>query len=80
MAGGVNTLQSPISDPQPAALDSAQVYVMPDLLGRGVRAVTQACAQMNLMISLHGSGLAFHQSPAAGARVKAGETCKVEFR
>ena len=38
-----------------------------------MRAVTQACAQMNLVISLHGSGLAFRQSPAAGAKVRAGE-------
>ena len=53
---------------------------MPDFRGRGVRAVTQACAQMNLVISLNGSGLAFRQSPAAGAKVRAGETCKVEFQ
>ncbi|HEY8459902.1 MAG TPA: penicillin-binding transpeptidase domain-containing protein, partial [Blastocatellia bacterium] len=55
-------------------------FVMPDFRGRGVRAVTQACAQMNLVISLHGSGVAFRQSPAAGTRVRAGETCKVEFQ
>jgi len=60
--------------------DSAPVFVMPDFRGRGVRAVTQACAQMNLVISLHGSGLAFRQFPSAGARVRAGETCKVEFQ
>jgi len=60
--------------------DSAPGFVMPDFRGRGVRAVTQACAQMNLVISLHGSGLAVRQFPAAGARVRAGETCKVEFQ
>jgi len=60
--------------------DSAPVFMMPDFRGRGVRAVTQACAQMNLVISLHGSGLAFRQFPAAGAKVRAGETCKVEFQ
>jgi PASTA domain len=53
---------------------------MPDFRGRGVRAVTQACAQMNLVISVHGSGLAFRQSPAAGSKVRAGETCKVAFQ
>ncbi|MGE0132130.1 MAG: penicillin-binding protein [Blastocatellales bacterium] len=60
--------------------DSAPAYVMPDFRGRGVRAVTQACAQMNLVISLHGSGLAVRQFPTAGAKVRAGETCKVEFQ
>jgi hypothetical protein len=76
----VNNLRSLIPDPRSSILDPAQVFVMPDLRGRGVRAVTQACAQMNLVISLHGSGLAFRQSPAAGAKVRAGETCKVEFQ
>jgi len=71
--GAVNNLRTPV-------LDGAQVFVMPDFSGRGVRAVTQACAQMNLVISLHGSGLAFRQSPAAGAKVRAGETCKVQFQ
>jgi cell division protein FtsI (penicillin-binding protein 3) len=69
----VNNLRPPIPD-------GAQVFVMPDFRGRGVRAVTQACAQMNLVISVHGSGLAFRQSPAAGSKVRAGGTCKVEFQ
>src|SRR5262249_10834662 len=69
-----------ILDPRPSIPDSAPAFVMPDLRGRGVRAVTQACAQMNLVISLHGSGLAVRQSPVAGAKVRAGETCKVEFQ
>jgi cell division protein FtsI (penicillin-binding protein 3) len=60
--------------------DSAPAFVMPDFRGRGVRAVTQACAQMNLVINLHGSGLAVRQFPSAGTKVRAGETCKVEFQ
>lgn len=60
--------------------DSGPAYVMPDFRGRGVRAVTQACAQMNLALSLRGSGLAVRQSPSPGTRVRAGETCKVEFQ
>ncbi|HEX2490952.1 MAG TPA: penicillin-binding protein [Blastocatellia bacterium] len=71
--GAVNNLRTSV-------LDGAQVFVMPDFRGRGVRAVTQACAHMNLVISLNGSGLAFRQSPAAGAKVRAGETCKVQFQ
>jgi hypothetical protein len=67
-------------NPQYLVPDGAQVFVMPDFRGRGVRAVTQACAQMNLVISVHGSGLAFRQSPAAGSKVRSGETCKVEFQ
>src|SRR5262249_36672426 len=77
-----NPKAMPASTPPrtPSPNDSAPAFVMPDLRGRGVRAVTQACAQMNLVISLHGSGLAVRQSPVAGAKVRAGETCKVEFQ
>jgi membrane peptidoglycan carboxypeptidase len=71
--------QSAIRNPQSAILDGAQVFVMPDFRGRGMRAVTQACAQMNLVISLRGSGLAVRQSPVPGTKVRPGETCKVEF-
>jgi stage V sporulation protein D (sporulation-specific penicillin-binding protein) len=79
---GSENLQSQNPNPQFAIRDpqSERVFVMPDFRGRGVRAVTQACAQMNLVISLNGSGLAFRQSPAAGAKVRAGETCKVQFQ
>ena len=79
---GSENLQSQNPNPQSAIRDpqSERVFVMPDFRGRGVRAVTQACAQMNLVISLNGSGLAFRQSPAAGAKVRAGETCKVQFQ
>jgi hypothetical protein len=76
----VNNLRSSVLDARSSTLDPAQVFVMPDFRGRGVRAVTQACAQMNLVISLRGSGMAFRQSPAAGSKVRAGETCKVEFQ
>jgi len=72
--------QSASRKPQYLIPDGAQVFVMPDFRGRGLRAVTQACAQMNLVISVHGSGLAFRQSPAAGSKVRSGETCKVEFQ
>src|SRR5215471_8406710 len=76
----VNSLRSSTIDPPSTIRDGGPLFVMPDFRGRGVRAVTQACAQMNLVIRLHGSGLAFRQSPAAGAKVRAGETCKVEFQ
>jgi cell division protein FtsI (penicillin-binding protein 3) len=71
------------SEPAPAKSppgDSIATYVMPDFRGRGVRAVAQACAQMNLVIRLHGSGVAVRQFPSAGAKVKTGDTCKVEFQ
>jgi len=79
---GDNPNASPLEPAQQSdsGNDPAPVFVMPDFRGRGVRAVTQACAQMNLVISLHGSGLAVRQAPAAGAKVRPGETCKVEFQ
>ncbi|MGH9845542.1 MAG: PASTA domain-containing protein, partial [Blastocatellia bacterium] len=64
--------------PLPAAWD-LETSVMPDFRGRGVRAVMQACTQLRLNVRLHGSGIAMRQFPAAGARVRAGDACKVEF-
>jgi len=64
--------------PLPPARE-AETYVMPDLRGRGVRAVMQACAQLRLNVRLLGSGIAMRQFPAAGARVRAGDACRVEF-
>jgi cell division protein FtsI/penicillin-binding protein 2 len=71
---------APAPPRNPPPNESTPAFVMPDFRGRGVRAVTQACAQMNLVVTLHGSGLAVRQFPAAGSRVKAGESCKVEFQ
>ncbi len=54
--------------------------VMPDLHGRSLRAVAQVCSNLDLKLRAVGSGVVARQSPAAGARVKAGEICKVEFQ
>ncbi len=54
--------------------------VMPDLRGRGVRAVMRACSEMELNVKLHGSGVAVRQTPVPGTRVKTGDNCKVEFQ
>src|SRR5204863_5831043 len=54
--------------------------VMPDLHGRSLRAVAQACATLDLKLKVSGSGVAARQSPAPGARVRPGESCKVEFQ
>jgi cell division protein FtsI/penicillin-binding protein 2 len=54
--------------------------VMPDFKGRGVRAVMRACAELNLNVKLHGSGVAVRQAPAPGTSVRAGDECKVEFQ
>jgi cell division protein FtsI/penicillin-binding protein 2 len=53
---------------------------MPDLRGRGVRAVVRACANLDLKLKVNGSGVAVHQMPAPGARIKPGEICQVEFQ
>lgn len=66
--------------PTPAPKLTGPTSVMPDVRGRGIRAVVQACTQLNLNVKLIGSGVAFRQTPAAGARVRAGDDCKVEFQ
>lgn len=54
--------------------------VMPDLQGRSVRAVAQACGTLSLKARLEGSGFAVRQRPAPGASVQAGDACEVEFQ
>ncbi len=54
--------------------------VMPDFKGRGVRAVMRACAELNLNVRLHGSGVAVRQAPAAGTAVRSGDDCRVVFQ
>ncbi|HMV86526.1 MAG TPA: penicillin-binding protein [Blastocatellia bacterium] len=70
----------PKPTPTPAPKPSGPTSVMPDVRGRGLRAVTQVCTQLNLNPKLMGSGVAFRQTPAPGARVRPGEDCKVEFQ
>lgn len=60
--------------------DDGQFQIMPDLRGRGPRTVAQACAELQLNVKLHGTGVAVSQSPAAGARIRPGEDCRVTFK
>jgi hypothetical protein len=72
------------SKPLPAAKsqesNTGPTSVMPDVRGRGLRAVVQACTQLNLKVSFTGSGVAVRQMPSPGARVRAGDQCRVEFQ
>lgn len=54
--------------------------IMPNFRGRGVRAVMEACAELDLKANFKGSGIAVRQMPAPGSRVKPGGQCKVEFQ
>lgn len=70
----------PPSPPSKAPPGNGETYLMPDFSGRGVRAVTQACTQLKLDVRLVGAGVAVRQHPAPGAKVRAGDPCKVEFQ
>jgi cell division protein FtsI (penicillin-binding protein 3) len=70
----------PQTKPTPAPNPITPGSVMPDVRGRGVRAVIQACTQVNLPVKLSGSGVAVRQTPAPGARIRPGDDCKVEFQ
>lgn len=63
--------------PPPSSGPSA---MMPDLRGKGLRSVIQACSQLSLNVRPTGSGVVVKQWPAPGARVRPGEDCKVEFQ
>ena len=53
--------------------------VMPDLLGRSVRDVARACAQLGLQVEARGEGRVTRQSPAPGREIEAGQVVFIEF-
>ncbi|HKP72366.1 MAG TPA: penicillin-binding protein [Pyrinomonadaceae bacterium] len=53
--------------------------LMPDIRGQSVRDAMRVCARLGLELEAQGEGRAFRQSPAAGARIEAGQTVRVEF-
>ncbi|MDQ1523022.1 MAG: hypothetical protein QOE47_946, partial [Pyrinomonadaceae bacterium] len=61
------------------AAASERALLMPDVRGRSVREAARVCAQLGLELEAHGEGRAVGQSPAAGARVEAGQIVRVEF-
>ncbi|MCA1568045.1 MAG: transpeptidase family protein [Acidobacteria bacterium] len=61
------------------AAATERALLMPDVRGRSVREAARICAQLGLELEAHGDGRAIGQSPAAGARVEAGQTVSVEF-
>lgn len=71
-----NPTPIPAATPRP----SGPSAVMPDVRGRGVRAVIQACNQLSLNLRIVGTGVAVKQTPSPGTRVRPGEDCKVEFQ
>jgi cell division protein FtsI (penicillin-binding protein 3) len=61
------------------AAATERALLMPDVRGRSVREAARICAQLGLELEARGDGRAIGQSPAAGARVEAGQTVSVEF-
>jgi cell division protein FtsI (penicillin-binding protein 3) len=61
------------------AAAAERALLMPDMRGRSVREAARVCAQLGLELEAHGDGRAVGQTPAAGARVEAGQTVRVEF-
>ena len=56
-----------------------RALLMPDLRGHSVRDVARVCAQLGLELEARGEGRALRQSPAAGERVEAAQSVRVEF-
>jgi beta-lactam-binding protein with PASTA domain len=61
------------------AAAAERALLMPDIRGRSVRDAARICAQLGLELEAHGDGRALSQSPAAGARIEAGQIVRVEF-
>jgi beta-lactam-binding protein with PASTA domain len=51
----------------------------PDLRGKTVRQVTEACLKLGLTPVLVGTGVASEQSPEAGAMIRRGSRITVQF-
>jgi cell division protein FtsI/penicillin-binding protein 2 len=80
LASGVSNSYSLSSSPAGVSGQTIPAVVMPDIRGRGVRAVVRACAELNLNVKLRGSGIAVKQNPAPGTIVREGDECRVEFQ
>ncbi|MCM3902425.1 MAG: transpeptidase family protein [Pyrinomonadaceae bacterium] len=61
------------------AVASSKGALMPDLLGRSVRDVARACAQLGLQVEARGDGHVIRQSPAPGTEVGSGQVVSVDF-
>ncbi|MDX2042195.1 MAG: penicillin-binding protein [Acidobacteriota bacterium] len=78
-AGRKQPKQTPTPKPN-VPPSSVPLAMMPDLRGKGLRSVIQACSQLSLNVRPTGSGVVVKQWPSPGARVRPGEDCKVEFQ
>ncbi|MBA3247046.1 MAG: transpeptidase family protein [Pyrinomonadaceae bacterium] len=61
------------------AAASERSLLMPNLRGQSVRDVARVCAQLGLELEAHGEGHALRQTPAAGAKIAAGQSVRIEF-
>jgi cell division protein FtsI (penicillin-binding protein 3) len=72
--------QSPSVDSAPAVtLGSGAPVIMPGFVGKSMRDVVVAAADLGLNVRVYGSGVASEQAPAAGTKVPAGTTVVVRF-
>jgi cell division protein FtsI (penicillin-binding protein 3) len=61
------------------ALEEGEGVEVPQLAGKTVRGVTEACLRLGLSPVLIGAGVATEQNPMAGTRVRAGSRITVRF-
>jgi cell division protein FtsI/penicillin-binding protein 2 len=61
------------------AVATSKAILMPDLLGRSVRDVARACAQLGMQVEAHGEGRVIKQLPVAGTELKPGQVIYVDF-
>jgi cell division protein FtsI (penicillin-binding protein 3) len=67
------------SDRGTVVVDRGPLTTVPDFSGLAVRGVADKCEQLDLELSVRGTGLAVEQSPPAGAQVPAGSGITVRF-
>ncbi len=73
-------IRSTSADSTPAVkLGSGAPVTMPGFVGKPMREVVVAAANLGLNVRVYGSGVALEQAPAAGTKVPAGTTVVVRF-
>ncbi len=73
----VRAAYRPAAGGVPVPPPSTEPGIMPDLQGRSAREAAIAAARQGLVVELRGSGRVVSQTPAPGAVVEAGLTCRL---
>ncbi|MFM8395198.1 MAG: penicillin-binding protein, partial [Acidobacteriota bacterium] len=71
---------APASERRAAPVANGSEPTMPDLRGQGMKSVIRACGDLGLKLRFNGNGVVVRQYPAAGARIRPGDECRMDLQ